>query len=103
MQVRTTVEEAKVILRRAYEAKTLGFQSTSDQSASYYYPDGNRCAISHLFSEDQAKQLEGEMPRYMLARDLITEGYLVVDDPDWFVDLQRAHDDCIEEFLEMIS
>jgi len=101
-----TVAEAKPILRAAYAAGTLSMQGSQPKAAYFDRETGNRCAIGQLFPVDDAQELEQD-PNYRLASGLISDDVLVVDDRQWFIHVQRAHDngdiDNFIAFLELIQ
>ncbi len=95
MQLTITKAEAIPIIKAAYDAKTLPAQNGMGGT---YYAEAHgkviRCAIGALFSPEDAKALEGGGPSasYQMVSDLMKTETLVVDDTDWFVSVQKTHD-----------
>lgn len=110
-----TKAEAIPIILAGHAARELPAQNT--MSGRYYaevHGKVIRCAIGLLYPKEQAKELEGSGPSasYLMAKDLIEGGLLVTDNPDWFVEVQRAHDhwsdagdedDAEKTFLELLQ
>jgi hypothetical protein len=72
-------------------ALDAGMLSGQVGTARYLTPCGRRCGIGQLYSLEDAGRLE-HGTTYSLARGLIERGDLVVDDPEWFIELQEQHD-----------
>lgn len=91
--VTTTRAEAAKIIRAAYDAKTLPAQN--GLTGTYYEATtGSRCAIGQLFPVEDARELQtANGDDYMMAGELIANGLLVVDDHQWFVEVQQLHDE----------
>ena len=103
MNIDITRAQAIPIIKAAYDAGTLPAQNGI---TGVYYREIDdkivRCAIGALFTPEEARKLEGNGPNagaYPMARTLINEGTLVVDDPEWFIIVQGAHDDWADEAL----
>lgn len=102
-----TRAEAREILKAAYAAGTLAAQQPEPIATYYDSRSGGRCAIGHLYPVKDAKALE-KGPFYKMASGLINRGDLIVDDPDWFVAVQRTHDSWVNTqdptpFLELLQ
>lgn len=104
-----TVEEAKARLREAYANRELAAQHSGAGAVYYHSATGSRCAIGCLFTRGEARDLEMDPGGYRLAHRLINDGDLVVDDNDWFEQVQIIHDRWAnnttdhQPFLEMIQ
>lgn len=104
MNIDITRAQAIPIIKAAYDAGTLPAQNGMTGTYFRETTDGKvvRCAIGALFTPEEACKLEGNGPEvgaYPMARTLINEGTLVVDDPEWFIIVQGAHDDWADEAL----
>ena len=98
----TNRAEASVLILAGHAAKILPAQNGLNGTYFARTDQGKvcRCAIGVLYSEAEARELEGEGAdatgtSYMMARALITQGLLIVPDSDrqWLSDIQSAHDD----------
>ncbi len=93
--VTTNRAEARVTILAALEAGTLPAQHGLGPSYYGTAEDGTvcRCAIGQLFSESDARQLEGG-GNYAMAAGLMQRKVLIVPDreADWFIRVQRSHD-----------
>lgn len=104
--VTTKAQAARKVLQKLKEGKLSGGKyirvskglpqglasTPMGGNESAVFPAGNRCGIGWLMSRKEALELESNSLGYPLVSHLIKSGRLIVDDPQWFCELQAMID-----------
>lgn len=89
--IRITKDEAKRLVRKAYEAGELQAQAPREElpyMGQFKDQHGRCCAVGVVLPENHTVWEKD----YLTVGQLIGAGFMLVDDRNWFRELQELHD-----------